>query len=126
MASKAVEIEPQASNNWTALGMARYRLGQWQEARMAFDKSLQLGADSWGGSLRRPDAIDWFFLAMSYWQLGQQDQARQCYDRGVQWMNGSKPWQTDDEDLRRCQTEAEELLEIIDEKLTTEPPIEVK
>jgi serine/threonine protein kinase/tetratricopeptide (TPR) repeat protein len=121
VANKAVEFEPQASNSWTALGMARYRLGQWQEACTAFDKSLQLGTDSWGGSLRWADAIDWFFLAMSNWHLGQQDQARQCYDRGVQWMKTSNPWQTDGEDLRRCRNEAEELLKITDQKPTTKP-----
>ena len=110
MANKAVEIEPQASNNWTALGVARYRLGEWQEACTAFEKSLQLGTGSWGGSLRWADAIDWFLLAMSNWQLGKHDQARQSYDRGVQWMKTAKPWETDDEDLRRFQAEAEELM----------------
>ena len=123
VANKAVEIEPQASNNWTALGIARYRLGQWQEARTAFDKSLQLGTDSWGGPLRWADAIDWFFLAMSNWQLGQKDQARQCYDRGLQWIKTSKPWQTDDEDLRRCQKEAEKLLGINQPKPSTAPKL---
>ena len=71
LAEKAVELEPQVSNHWTALGIARYREGQWQEARTAFDKSLQLGTGSSGGAFRWADAIDWFFLAMSHWQLGQ-------------------------------------------------------
>ena len=123
LAQKAIEIEPQASNNWTALGIARYRDSQSQEARTAFDKSLQLGTGGRGGALRCADAIDWFFLAMSYWQLGQQDQARQSYDRGVEWMKTAKPWQTDDEDLRRCQAEAEELLKITDQKTTTKPEL---
>ena len=75
------------SNHWTALGIARYRQSQWQEARTAFDKSLQLGTEVRGVTARSVhDAIDWFFLAMSHWQLGEQDEARQCYDRAVEWM----------------------------------------
>ena len=121
LAEKAVEIEPQASNYWTVLGIARYRESQWQEARTAFDKSLQLGTDSSGGAFRYADAIDWFFLAMSNWQLGQKDEARQCYDRAVQGMEKVQTWQTDVNQLRRFQAEAEELLKINDEKPTTKP-----
>ena len=88
--TKAVELEPQASNHWTTLGIARYREGQWQEARTAFDKSLQLGTDRIGAAFRWADAIDWFFLAMSHWQLGQQDEARQCYDQAVEWMEKNR------------------------------------
>ena len=71
LAEKAVELEPQVSNHWTALGIARYRESQWQEARTAFDKSLQLGTDFSSGAFRWAEAIDWFFLAMCHWQLGQ-------------------------------------------------------
>jgi tetratricopeptide (TPR) repeat protein len=125
LAAKAVELERQASKRWTALGIARYRESQWQEARSAFDKSLQLGTNSQGGELPWPDAIDWFFLAMSNWQLGQKEQARQCYDRAVQGMEKGQTWQTDVAQLHRFRAEAEELLEITD-KLTAKPPVEVK
>ena len=120
LANKAVELEPQASNNWTALGIARYRLGEWEAARTAFEKSLQLGTGSWGGAFRWADAIDWFFLAMSNWQLGQHGQARQSYDRGVQWVKTAKPWETNDEELRRCRAEAEELMDVTQPKLSNE------
>ncbi|MEX2168352.1 MAG: protein kinase [Pirellulales bacterium] len=126
LAAKGVELEPQASKRWTALGIARYRESQWQEARIAFDKSLQLGTNSQGGELPWPDAIDWFFLAMSNWQLGQKEQARQCYDRAVQAMEKGQTWQTDVAQLRRFRAEAEELLKITDENPTTKPPVEVK
>ena len=36
LAEKAVELEPQVSNHWTALGIARYRESQWQEAAHRF------------------------------------------------------------------------------------------
>jgi eukaryotic-like serine/threonine-protein kinase len=126
LAETAVKLEPQASNNWTALGIARYREGNWQEAPAALNKALQLGTDGWGGALRWADAIDWFFLAMSNWQLGQHDEARQCYDRAVQEMEKDKTWQNDFEQLRRFRAEAEELLNIADEEPTTKPPLDVK
>jgi tetratricopeptide (TPR) repeat protein len=121
LAEQAVEIEPQASNNWTALGIARYRQSQWQEACTAFDKSLQLRTGSQGGDFRWADAIDWFFLAMSNWQLGQQEQARQWYDRAVQGMVKGQNWQTDVEQLRRFRAEAEELLGVNQPPSSTAP-----
>ncbi len=119
LAETAVKIEPQASNNWTALGIARYRENQWDEARTALEKSLQLGTNGWGGALRWADSIDWFILAMSNWQLGQHDQARQCYDQAVQDMEKGRAWQTDFDQLGRFRAEAEELLKIADENPTT-------
>jgi tetratricopeptide (TPR) repeat protein len=107
LANKAVELEPQASNHWTALGIARYRENQWHEAHIAFEKSLQLGTDSWGGGVRWPDAIDWFFLAMCHHQLDQEDEARQCYETGVAWMEEHPPHS---EQLVPFHTEAQELL----------------
>jgi tetratricopeptide (TPR) repeat protein len=107
LANKAVELEPQASNRWTALGIACYRESQWHEAHIAFEKSLQLGTDSWGGGLRWPDAIDWFFLAMCHHQLDQEDEARQCYEIGVAWMEENQP---NSEQLVPIRTEAQELL----------------
>ncbi|MEX2310415.1 MAG: serine/threonine-protein kinase [Pirellulales bacterium] len=114
LAAKAVELEPNFSNHWTALGIARYRESQWQEARTAFDKSLQLGTDFSHGVFSWEEAIDWFFLAMVHWQLGNHDEARKCYDEAVQWMDQNK-LQNDvqnDEQLRRIRAEAEELLKI--------------
>jgi uncharacterized protein HemY len=120
LAEKAVELIPEGSDNWAALGVARYRDSQWEEARRAFDKSLQLGV----GHVHWSDAIDWFFLAMSNWRLGQQDQARQCYDRAVQVMEKGWGWPTDVEQLRRLRAEAEELLNITE--ANDESAVEVK
>ena len=68
----------------------------------------------------RADAIDWFFLAMSNWQLGQHDEARQCYDRAVQVMEKETDVAGLMEQLRRFRAEAEELLNIADEKANDE------
>jgi serine/threonine protein kinase len=122
-AEKAVELNPQVSNHWTALGIARYRESHWQEARTAIDKSLQLGTDGPGGATRWADAINWFFLAMCHRQLAQTEEARQCYEKGVAWMEKNQP---NSEQLIRVRAEAEELLKNTDEKPTTKPPIELK
>ena len=125
LANKAVEIGPNFSNHWTALGIAHYREGQWQKAQAAFDRSLQLETKSMGATLRWADATNWFFLAMSNWQLSQPEKAHQCYDRALQVLAKKPTWQTDFEQLLRFRSEAEELLEITGEKPTTEPPVEV-
>ena len=87
LAEKAVEIEPQVSNHWTALGIARYREGQWQEARTAFDKSLQLGTDGSDGdiSLGRTPSIG------SSWQCvtgnwGRRKRRASATRKAVAWM----------------------------------------
>jgi tetratricopeptide (TPR) repeat protein len=126
LANKAIEIEPNISNHWTALGIARFRQGQWQEAQAAFDRSLQLGTNSMGATLRWAYATDWFFLAMSNWQLSQPDEARKCYDRALKELAKERTWQTDFQQLPRIRAEAEQLLKITDEKTTTNPTVEVK
>jgi tetratricopeptide (TPR) repeat protein len=119
LAERAIAIEPEASNHWTACGIARYRESRWQEARIALDKSLQLGTDSWGGTLRWAEAIDWFFVAMSNWQLGQHDEARRCYHQALQRIEKPQNWQTDVERLRHFRAEAEELLIVAEHRPTT-------
>ena len=123
LAEKAVELEPQVSNSWTALGIARFRESRWDDAHAALDKSMQLGSSDLHGGSRWADAIDWFFLAMSNWQLGQHAEGRQCYNRAVEWIEEHP---NDDEQLRGIRAEAEELLKITGEIPTTKRPVEVK
>ena len=127
LAEKVVELEPTCGNHWTARGIARYRERQWQEARTAFEKSLQLGTGSWSGERRWADAVDWFFLAMCNGQLGQKDRARQCFEKGAAWMemNPDMGIGRHVEDLIGIQTEAAELLKITDKKPTS-TPVDVK
>jgi tetratricopeptide (TPR) repeat protein len=117
LAAKAVKLGPVYSTASTALGLARYRLGQWHEAALAFEKALQLGADNTMGSGRRwGDAVNQFSLAMAHWQMGEQDEARRRYSRAVGLMEKDKkaldqsPQQK--EELVRFRAEAAELLKI--------------
>src|SRR5262249_57843159 len=86
-----------AGTNWTTLGVAHYRAGQWKEAVAALDKSMELRK---GG-----DSFDWFFLAMANWRLGEKDKARELYDRAAQWMDKNQPKH---EEVRRFRAEAAE------------------
>jgi hypothetical protein len=54
---------------------------------------------------------------MANWNMGEQDEARRWYDQAIEWMEKEKG--PDDEQLRRFRAEAEELLQIADEKPTT-------
>ena len=120
LAEKAVELEPQVSNNWTALGIARYReqsVAGSPHARLISPCNSEQMARVGHFAGRTP--IDWFFLAMSNWQLGDKEEAHKCYDRAVEGMEKGQTWQTDVEQLRRFRAEAEELLKITDQKPTT-------
>jgi tetratricopeptide (TPR) repeat protein len=102
-AKKAVELAPRVGGYFNTLGVAQYRAGDYRAAIEALKKSMELGA---GGG-----AHDFFFLAMAYWQLGDGEESRRWYEKAVGWMAENKP---DDEELRRFQTEAAELLGISD------------
>jgi tetratricopeptide (TPR) repeat protein/serine/threonine protein kinase len=101
LARKAVQLGPKIGSYWKTLGVAHYRAGDQKEAIAALEKSMALGK---GG-----DGLDWFFLAMAQWQLGHKDEARTWYDKAVAWMDMN---QADNEDLRGCRAEAEEVLRL--------------
>jgi tetratricopeptide (TPR) repeat protein len=101
LAKKAIQLGPKIGTYWTTLGVAHYRAGDQKEAIAALEKSMELGK---GG-----DGLDRFFLAMAQWQLGHKDEARTWYDKAVAWMDKN---QADNEDLRGCRAEAEEVLRI--------------
>jgi serine/threonine protein kinase/predicted Zn-dependent protease len=101
LAKKAVDLAPRKGDFQNTLGAAYYRVGDWQGAVSALEKSTELRK---GG-----ESTDWFFLAMAHWRLGNKSQSRACYDRAVQWMEKNKP---QDQELRRFRSEAAALLEI--------------
>jgi Flp pilus assembly protein TadD len=111
LAKRAVELAPKNGNYWNTLGVAQYRDGAWEDARISLSKAVELGQ---GGS-----AFDFFFLAMSHWQLGEKDKARDWYGKAVQWMDKNKP---QDEELRRFRTETATLLGIKEPHPTKESP----
>jgi tetratricopeptide (TPR) repeat protein len=103
LAKKAVELVPKKGAYWNTLGEAHYRAADWQAARAALEKSVELRK---GG-----DSLDWYFLAMVHWKLDHKDEAGKIYNRAVQWMKANQP---NDDDLRRLRAEAAKLLGIED------------
>ncbi len=78
-AHRAVELWPSDGAIWNTLGVAYYRLGNWEEARSALYQSMELRNGGEG------DGFDWFFLAMIHTKLGYQDRARSWYDKATDW-----------------------------------------
>jgi len=107
LAKRAVQLAPQVATSWTTLGAAHYRVGEWKAAVAALDKSV---------ALRGGDAVNWLFLAMAHRKLDNNDEARKCYDQAVQWLEKNKEAlaknKTQNEELRRFRSEAEEVLEL--------------
>jgi WD40 repeat protein len=103
-ARNAVRLAPESPLCWNTLGAVHYRLGQYQEAIAALEKSIQLNADV-------PTAHDALFLAMSHQRIGRPDQARAWFDRALQArqeLGSIDPRRI--EELDRIQAEAEALL----------------
>jgi len=75
MARQAVDKNPNNGNFWNTLGVAQYRMKEWQAAITALEKARALHS---GG-----DACDLLFLAMAHWQLGNQEQARQWQQKAL-------------------------------------------
>jgi len=98
-AQKAVERFPNAAV-WNTLGVAQYRVGDWQQCIGSLKKSEELAP---GQNL----AFNAFFLAMAHWQLANKDEARQAYDQAIEWMAKNAPH---DDELRRFRAEAEQLV----------------
>jgi eukaryotic-like serine/threonine-protein kinase len=107
LATKAVELDEDSTRSWTALGMARYRDGQWPEAVTAFETSLGLVREGMAGWDRWDEALDWFFLSMCYWRLGDADEAHHWYGMARDWTD---LYGSGHEGLRSLQAEVEKLM----------------
>jgi tetratricopeptide (TPR) repeat protein len=94
-ARAAVAIEPKTGTYWNTLGVALYRNGDWDLAKDALSRSMELRGDG--------DSFDWFFLAMIHFRQGRKDQARDLYARAVEWYQTSAP---NADELYRFQVEA--------------------
>jgi len=97
-ARKGVGLAPEEAYLWTALGVALYSAGQYEAALEALETAMDLPD---GG-----DGYDWFFVAMARHRLGMED-ANEWFDKAVAWAHEHEP---DDEELRRFQVQAEEVL----------------
>jgi tetratricopeptide (TPR) repeat protein len=76
LAKKAVNLIPDASTYWNTLGVAHYRMKEWNESVQALQKSIELG--------KQRDISNWFFLALAFHQKGDTAQARRWFDEGVE------------------------------------------
>jgi eukaryotic-like serine/threonine-protein kinase len=102
LAQKAAAQEPRNPASWSALGMARYRAGDWKGTITALNQAMRL----------RKGALcdECFFLAMAHCQLGAKEQAGRWYDQGVQWMEANRPPDAILHRFRRFRAEAATLL----------------
>jgi serine/threonine protein kinase/tetratricopeptide (TPR) repeat protein len=78
LAKEVVAHAPKFPDNWTTLGVAYYRIGDWNNAIAALTKSEGL----------RYQAVNAFFMAMAYWQLGEKDKALAKYAKVSQLAPG--------------------------------------
>jgi WD40 repeat protein len=103
LGKKAVEAAPNDAMCVRALGIACYYAGDYQAAREALIRSVEMRQGS--------DGYDHFPLAMAHHRLGDKEKARQWYDRGVAWMAANKQ-PPDPEELAWFRADAEALLGI--------------
>jgi len=99
LAHRAVRLSPQDGRLCNTLGVAQYRAGDWKAADQALWKAADLD--------RYRDPGNYFFRAMNHWQIGPRDLAYRLYEEGCIRLERKDP---QDEELRRFQAEAGELL----------------
>jgi tetratricopeptide (TPR) repeat protein len=101
LAMQAVALAPRHRGFWNTLSLAHYRAGEWQAARAAMEKAMELSS---GG-----DARDWLILTMIFWRQGENEEARTWYKKAAEWME-NKPLTDDTYHFRK---EAAGLMGII-------------
>jgi tetratricopeptide (TPR) repeat protein/tRNA A-37 threonylcarbamoyl transferase component Bud32 len=99
LAERAVELEPMNGTNWNTLGIARYRIGDWEGCIDAQRRSRELN------SQKNPS--DRLFLAMAHQRLGHATEAQEWYQRALEWAGQHAPI---GDEMQRFQAEAEETL----------------
>ena len=109
-AKKATELAPNDGGYWNTLGVAHYRVGDWQAATTALETSMALRQ---GG-----DAFDWLILAMAHWKLGHKEDAHKWYHQALSWMDKNK---SSNEKLNRFRAEARALFELQGPEASKEP-----
>jgi tetratricopeptide (TPR) repeat protein len=76
LASQATRLAPGEAAYWNTLGVAHYRLGEWQKSVKALETAEKLAPG-------KHDCGRAFFLAMCHQRLGDPATARVHYDRAV-------------------------------------------
>jgi tetratricopeptide (TPR) repeat protein len=98
-AQRGLGLEPNDGNTWNTLGVAYYRIGDWEESQSALKRSMELRNEG--------DGFDWFFLAMIHAKLGHPERAREWYDKATRWSHQFRPG---DPELYLFQVEAAAIL----------------
>jgi tetratricopeptide (TPR) repeat protein len=98
-ARRSLELLPNKTETWNTLGVAYFRLGDWDEALSALYRSMELHNEG--------DSSDWFFLAMIHWRMGRKERARDWFDKAVHW---SRVHSHVGDDFYRFEVEAAEAL----------------
>ena len=78
-AEKAVRQAPGDSNARNTLGVVYYRLGRYERALVALERSLRESKGT-----KAP--FNLLFLALCHARLGDPAQAQDCYDRALRWL----------------------------------------
>ena len=100
LASQATRLAPGEAAYWNTLGVAHYRLGEWQKSVKALESAEKLAP----GKHDRGRA---FFLAMCHQRLGDPATARVHYDRAVRRFQ--------EQQGRLSATQRQELMDLRDE-----------
>lgn len=95
----AVETSPSQGTFWNTLGAAQYRAKNWQGAKNALMRSMELRGDG--------DGYDWILFALLYAQTGPKSHALEWYRKAARWREDFGPWE---QDLYVFETEAAEKL----------------
>jgi len=98
-AQLALELNPVEGRYWNTLGAAQYRAKNWQEAKNALMRSMELRGDG--------DGYDWILFALLYAQTGPKSRALVWYDKAARWRMDFGPWE---QDLYVFESEAAERL----------------
>jgi tetratricopeptide (TPR) repeat protein len=93
------------ADHWNTLGVAQYRVGNWEDAAASLEKAKQLHKEKFAG--------DWLFLAMAQWRLGQKGMANDSYNRACKLL---KQYEYPPADVSPWRTEAAALLELKEPK----------
>jgi len=110
LAQAACRAAPDFAGYINTLGVAYYRIGKYQEAIVALEKSLP------GDAANGQDARDLYFLAMCHYRLGNTAQAREYFGRArdSHQRNAARTprpeAEPEAEQFKRFRTEAELLL----------------
>lgn len=83
----AVATNPSQGTFWNTLGAAQYRAKNWQGAKNALMRSMELRGDG--------DGYDWILFALLYAQTGPKSHALEWYQKAARWRKDFGPWELD-------------------------------